>query len=83
MNSQYNELSFQVDAPKKGSLDSLTREELVIKCKSLVGTLLKAKQDKEGNNLTAAHDCDILLMNILCRNGGQKEHIRRNRGNIE
>lgn len=33
---------------KKGSLDALSHDELVAKCKSLVGTLLKAKQEKQG-----------------------------------
>lgn len=37
-----------MEPPKKGSLDTLSREELIAKCRGLVGTLLKAKQEKQG-----------------------------------
>lgn len=58
--------------PKKGSLDTLSREELIAKCKGLVGTLLKAKQEKEGNTPAAIPSVDVTITASHSRYGGQK-----------
>lgn len=48
--SIHNLCQFQEGPPKKGPLENLSREELIRKCKGLLGLAQKAKQAKDGKN---------------------------------